>query len=88
MRRRAFGLIFVNETVYVVAKLLTFTAAALGPVALVSVLGGTGIFFGIALGWLLTTLAPTLFKEDITRQGLTQKDLLALVLFGGIWLVY
>lgn len=88
VRRRAFGLVFVNETTFVVANLLGFMAVALGPVALVSVLGSTQIFFGIVLGWLLTTLAPTKFRENVTREGLLTKAALALMLFGGIVLVY
>lgn len=88
VRRRTFGLIFVNETTFVIAKLLTFMAVALGPVALVSVLGSAQIFFGIVLGWILTTVAPAKFHENVTRQNLLQKAALALVLFGGITLVY
>jgi uncharacterized membrane protein len=85
--RRALGYLAVNETIFVAAKLLTLTAVVLGPVALVSVLGSTQVFFGVVLGVILTTLAPTIFKEDISRQNLARKAVLALVMFGGIVLV-
>jgi uncharacterized membrane protein len=85
--RRALGLMAINETIFVVAKLLGLTAVALGPVALVSVLGSTQIFFGVVLGAILTTLAPAIFKEDISWRSLARKSVLALVMFGGILLV-
>jgi drug/metabolite transporter (DMT)-like permease len=88
IRRRGLAMIFVNETVFVVAKLLTFTAVSLGPVALVSVLGSTQVFFGIAIGWLLTTLLPHIYKENVTRANLLRKGALAAVMFGGILLVH
>jgi drug/metabolite transporter (DMT)-like permease len=85
--RRALALVAMNETIFVVAKLTTLAAIALGPVALVSVLGSTQVFFGVALGAILTRLAPTKFKEDISRRSLTRKAFFALVMFGGIILV-
>lgn len=85
--RRALGFLGINETIFVVAKLLGLTAVALGPVALVSVLGSSQVFFGLLLGVILTSLAPTIFKEDISRQNLARKAVLALVMFGGILLI-
>ncbi len=85
--RRVFGIVFVNEFVFVIAKLAGFVAIALGPVALVSVLGGTQVFFGIVLGWALTFFAPSIFKEDISRRTLARKGALAVVLFVGIGLI-
>jgi drug/metabolite transporter (DMT)-like permease len=85
--KRTLGFIFVNETFYLVAKLLTFVAVALGPVALVSVLSSTQVFFGIVLGWLLTLLLPNAFNENIARQDLLRKGALALVMFGGLVMV-
>jgi drug/metabolite transporter (DMT)-like permease len=88
VRRRGLGMIFVNETVFVVAKLLTFTAVSQGPVALVSVLGSTQIFFGILIGWLLTTLLPHAYNENVSRANLLRKGALAAVMFGGILLAH
>jgi drug/metabolite transporter (DMT)-like permease len=85
--RRVFGIIFANEFIFVVAKLIGFVAIALGPVALVAVLGGTQVFFGIILGWALTFLAPSAFKEDISRRTLLRKGGLAVVLVAGIGLI-
>lgn len=82
--RRALGIIVVNETIFLGAKLLTLAAVALGPTALVSVLGGTQVFFGILAGWLLTVLVPTIYREEIAHRDLIRKGAVALVLFVGI----
>lgn len=85
--RRAIGMVALNETIFVIAKLATFTAVALGPVALVSVLGGAQVFMGIVVGWVLTLLLPSIYKEDIQRQTLIRKGALAAVMIVGIGLV-
>ncbi len=82
--RRTLGVIAINETIFLAAKLLTLAAVALGQPALVSVLGGTQVFFGIVAGWVLTVIAPTVYKENITRAELLRKGAVAVVLFIGI----
>ena len=82
--RQALAIIAVNETIFLCAKLLTLAAVALGPTALVSVLGGTQVFFGIVAGWVLTVLAPSIYREEIARRDLIRKGAVALVLFVGI----
>jgi drug/metabolite transporter (DMT)-like permease len=85
--RQALAMIAVNETVFLIAKLLTLAAVALGPAALVSVLGGTQVFFGIVVGWVLTLVAPSIYKENIIPSELLRKALIAVVLFVGIALI-
>lgn len=80
----ALATIAVNEMIFLCAKLLTLAAVALGPTALVSVLGGTQVFFGIVAGWILTLLVPSIYKEQIARNDLIRKGAVALVLFAGI----
>ncbi len=87
VRKRAVAIIFVNEAWSTAAKLITFLAISLGPVALVSVLESSAVFFGILLGWFLTTTLPRLFSEDITANALMRKGMLAAVMFAGLWLV-
>jgi drug/metabolite transporter (DMT)-like permease len=81
------GLILVGESLYIVSKLATFMAISLGVAALVSVLASTQVFLGILAGWALTILAPTIFKEDISRSGLAAKGVLAAVMFAGLLMV-
>ncbi len=85
--RRAVGFVVFNETFFTIAQLISFLAVSLGPVALVAVAGSTQIFFGILLGGLLTLAFPTIFKEDISRAGLTRKLAWAALMFAGLWLI-
>ncbi len=82
--KQAMAIIAVNETIFLCAKLLTLAAVALGPTALVSVLGGTQVFFGIVAGWILTVLIPSIYREEIAQRDLVRKGFVALVLFAGI----
>ncbi len=84
---KAVSIVFLNEGFVVIAKLLGVLAISLGPVALVSVVGSTQVFFGILYGWVLTLLFPAIFKEDIRAGNLFRKAMLAVVMFAGIWLV-
>jgi drug/metabolite transporter (DMT)-like permease len=87
MRKLGMGMFALNEGAYIAAKMIALRADSLGPIALVSVLGSTEVFFGLLLGWLLTLAAPDTFGEDIRRESLLRKAGLAAVVFGGVWLV-
>lgn len=82
-----FGLIMMNEGLFLGGKILTYMAVVLGPAALVAVLGSTQIFYGILLGLILTMIAPKIFKEDLSRNTLIRKSLLGVMAFVGIILV-
>jgi len=88
VRKLALGVIFFNEGVFVVGKLLTFLAVSMGPVSLVSVIGSTQVFFGVFYGFVLAKIAPSTFEEDISRKGMLKKLLFATLIFFGIFLVY
>jgi len=88
VKKKVLGIMFVNEGIYVVSKSLSYFAYAIGPVALVSVVGSTQVFFGILSGWVLTLLLPHLFDEKIRRDDLVKKVCLALLLIAGILLIY
>ncbi len=81
------SLILINESLYLGAKILTYIAVSLGPLALVSILGSTQIFYGILLGAVLTILLPKAFKENISKEGLYKKVFLGALAFIGIILV-
>jgi drug/metabolite transporter (DMT)-like permease len=86
--KRILGIMFLNEGIYVLSKSLAYFAYSIGPVALVSVLGSTQVFFGILFGWFLTLLLPQIFNEKINREILLRKVVLAVVLVFGIILIY
>jgi drug/metabolite transporter (DMT)-like permease len=81
------GIMFFNETIFIISKAASFLAIALGPVALVSVLSGTQVFYGILYGWILMLIAPKVFREDVSKKGLFKKIILTTILFTGIWLI-
>lgn len=81
------GSAVVIETTFVIRQWVLFSAYSLGPVALISVIGSTNVFFGIAIGWALTLIVPHLFKEDIRRETLIHKAIWAAVMFAGLVLI-
>lgn len=86
-RRKGPILIFGNEVLYISTKVLTFFAFSLAPAALVSVLEGTQVFYGMLLGWILTILIPKVFKENISTKDLIKKVFWAAVVLVGIVLI-
>jgi drug/metabolite transporter (DMT)-like permease len=66
----------------------TIPIRTLGPAVLVSVLEGTQVFYAIVYGFILMKIAPKVFKEDMSAEGLTKKMIFACLLFFGIWLIY
>lgn len=76
-----------SEGIFILAKAVTFLAITLGPVALVGVLGGVQVFYGLLFGVLLTTLFPHIFREDIDKHTLMIKVMCSLLLFAGVWAI-
>lgn len=87
LKKPTIGVLFGNEIVFLIGKVTTFLAYSLGPVALVSVLGGTQVFFGLLYGTTLTFLFPKLFKEDLSRRTLVKKAALGVLVIIGILLI-
>lgn len=88
VRKRALGIMFANEGIFVLGKSITFFAYSIGPAALVSIVGSTQVFFGILYGLLLTLVVPHLIKEDLSKDSLPKKIIAAGILFAGLYLVY
>lgn len=82
------GMMLSNELLFVLARTVTYIAYSLGSVAVVGLLEGTQVFYGILYGWLFTLLAPTKFSEDINKKTIRRKIFFAVLLFVGIILVH
>lgn len=82
---KVLGIMLLNEAIYILAKTITFLAISLGPVTLVSVLGGTQVFYGIVFGIILTIFMPKVFKEGIGKEEVVKKLILMALLFVGVW---
>lgn len=89
--RQAGGLlltaVFFNETLYLCSRMLNAKALSLAPASLVTAVSSTQVFFGLLFGWGLTLAAPAVFREDLSRSGLTKEALLAGLMFFGLWLI-
>lgn len=88
VRKKALVIMFTSEFFFVIAKSVSFFAYSIGAASLVSVVGSTQVFFGIAFGYILTSIVPHLVKEDISRNSLYKKTISAALLFIGLWMVY
>ena len=87
LKSSTIGVIVANESIYVGSKLVGFFAVTLASVAIVTVIGSTSVLFAIIFGWILTTIAPHIFKEDVSKKGLFNKLILGVVVLIGIYLV-
>lgn len=85
--KRVLFFIFLNESIFIIARLLTFLAISLGPLVLVTIIGNTQVFFGLIFGTILTLIVPSIFKEDISKNNLIKKTGFAVIAFLGIMLI-
>lgn len=88
VRKAGLSIIFFNEGLFALAKALRYYAYAIGPTALVSVVGSAQVFFGTLYGGILSLIVPHIFQENVTGKGLARKITCAMILFIGIWLIY
>lgn len=84
--RRVILLVLANEGLGFVGKALFFLGVSLGPVAIVSALGGVQPFFSLAYGYALALLLPRLFPRPLGGRDLLQRVVLSAALVAGIWL--
>jgi transporter family protein len=88
LKLSTWGLLLVNETVYILALLSMFYAILLGSVALVSVIGGIQPFLVLLYGLILSIWFPSVIEEDIQKGTVFLKALAILLIFIGGYLVY
>jgi hypothetical protein len=87
IKRPVLAMIFLNEALFLGAKIIAYLAVTLGPVALVAVLGSTQIFFGVLFGIVLTLIMPKVFNEDLSKNSLIKKIGLGVLTFIGVFLI-
>ncbi len=87
LRKIVLVVILTNEGAFSIGRFFVYLAISLGPVALVNVVGGTQVFYGILFGLILTLIAPKIFKEDISREGLYKKIVMSTLVLLGLYLV-
>lgn len=84
---RIFWFIIINEGIFLISRFLTYLAISKGPVALVDVVGGTQVIFAVFYGLILTMIAPKIFKENISKEGLVKKVAMSVLILVGLYLV-
>lgn len=84
---RVFWFIVINEGVFLISRLLTYLAISKGPVALVDVIGGTQVIFALVYGFALTKIFPKIFREDISKKGLSKKLIIVVLVILGLGLI-
>lgn len=82
--RKIWTIISFNEGIYVLARFFSFYAISLGPVSLVSVLGGSGPFFVFLYGVILSVWFPQIIKEDISKSIVIAKLAAISLIFAGV----
>jgi drug/metabolite transporter (DMT)-like permease len=75
------------EALFFAQRMAFFAAISIGAVGLVAVVGSTSVFLAVLLGWLFTSIAPGIFKEDLRPQTILRKLGWASVMFAGLVLI-
>lgn len=84
-----YGWFIVNNFLDFFGQMTAKKALSLSPSAgLVTVVLQVQSLYGIVLGYALTMLLPSIFKEDVSRKALSKKIIGALVMFTGIALLF
>lgn len=84
MSASTWGVVGMNETLYLGARALNFYAILIGPTALVSVVGGIQPLFALVIGLIMSIWFPDIIKEDIKEKTLMYKFLAIVVMFIGV----
>lgn len=82
------GVVVVNESIAVIARIFYNYALLLGPVSLVYVLSGTGGFFVLLYATLFSLFLPEMVKEEITKKVLLTKIIAIILIFAGLYFLY
>lgn len=77
----------INEAIYFLGRMCIFYAVFLGPVSLVSALGGLNPFFVLIFGFILSIWLPNIVKEDITRTTIFSKAIAIIFMICGLWFI-
>lgn len=85
---RVWGLLFINQCLYILALFALFYAFSLVSVAFVSIMSALQPFFVLLYGLILSVWFPQLIREDTTKHTLLIKALAIALIFIGGYIVY
>lgn len=87
LEKKVYGIVALNEIIFVLGKLGPRFALTLAPVALVTVINGLQPFFILLYGFILTLVAPYIIRENISKKILLKKTFSILLIFLGMYLI-
>jgi drug/metabolite transporter (DMT)-like permease len=88
LRKRTIAIFGLDQILSVAGRWVEYFAYSIGPVALVSVVGGTQTFYCVLFGLVLTLAFPGTFREDIANVNLARKIFAAGIMIFGLYLIY
>jgi hypothetical protein len=81
------GINAANELINLGGGLAARWATLLGPISLVSAIGGTTSLFVFGFGVLISLFAPKLGREDLSKGSLMQKGIAVVLVAAGVTLI-
>ncbi len=87
LRAGTWAMVGANEVVYFLGQIFWFYAIALGPVSLVSAMGGLIPLFVFLYGTAISLWLPKILREDLSRNTLFLKIASLALVLGGIWFI-
>lgn len=87
VKKKAILVMCGNETIWALAKSTTFFAYTLGPAAVISTLESTQPFFALFYAFILMTIAPKIFQEDLRFRTIRNKVIATVFVLVGVILI-
>ncbi len=87
LRADTWAAVGMNEVIYFLGQMFWFYAIALGPVSLVSVMGGLIPLFVFLYGTAISLWLPKILREDLSRGTVMLKIAALALVLGGVWFI-
>lgn len=87
-KKGVFGVLAINDFMYVLARYTGYFALSLMSVGLVSILAGFQSVFVLVFGIILSLWFPYILKEVINKKVLLQKVISIFLMFVGLYLIF
>lgn len=86
--KNVYVLMFINETVYILARYTTYFALSLITASIVNVLAGFQAVFVLMYGIILSIWFPQILKEIISKKIIFQKIISIVIIIAGLHLIF
>lgn len=86
--RNVYGLMFINEAVYILARYTAYFALSLITASIVNILFGFQQIFVLIYGIILSLWSPRILKEVINKKVIAQKVASIIIIFVGLYFIF